>query len=92
MSISYHKNGLVSSHQSVGRWFIFYVRCSKNILMKLVGYQQPTGLCVKMEFVVRTISLSCELFSLSKAAFVHVRQAQLCTENGVSVLFGSQVS
>ena len=23
MSISYHKNGLVSSHQTVGRWFIF---------------------------------------------------------------------
>jgi len=23
MSISYHKNGSVSSHQSVGRWFIF---------------------------------------------------------------------
>ena len=35
--------------------------------MKLVGYQQPTCLCVKMEFVVGTISLSCELFSLFKA-------------------------
>jgi len=35
--------------------------------MKRVGYQQPTCLCVKMEFVVGTISLSCELFSLSKA-------------------------
>jgi len=35
--------------------------------MKLVGYQQPICLCAKMEFVVRTISLSCELFSLSKA-------------------------
>jgi len=23
MSISYHKNGLVSSDQTVGRWFIF---------------------------------------------------------------------
>jgi len=23
MSISYHEIGLVSSHQSVGRWFIF---------------------------------------------------------------------
>jgi len=23
MSTSYHKNGLVSSHQTVGRWFIF---------------------------------------------------------------------
>ena len=41
--------------------------CSKNILRKLVGYQQPTCLCVKMEFVAGTISLSCELFSLSKA-------------------------
>jgi len=41
--------------------------CGKNILMKLVGYQQPTCLCVKMEFVVGTISLSCELFSLFKA-------------------------
>ena len=36
-----------------------------------------------MEFVVRTISVSCELFSLSKAAFVHVGPAQLCAENGV---------
>jgi len=35
--------------------------------MKLVAYQQPSCLCVKMEFVVGTISLSCELFSLSKA-------------------------
>jgi len=45
--------------------------------MKLVGYQQPTCLCVMMEFVVGTIPLSCELSSLSKAAFVHVRPAQL---------------
>jgi len=40
MSIRYHKNGLASSHQTVGRWFI-YVLCYKNILTKLVGYQQP---------------------------------------------------
>ena len=65
ISINDHKNGLISSHQSVGRWFIFYVLCSENILMKPVGYQQPTCVCVKMEFVVGTISLSCELYSLS---------------------------
>jgi len=69
MSISYHKNGLVSSHQYVGRWFIFYVLCSKNILMKLVDCQQPTCLCVKVEFVVGTISLSCKLYSLSWSCF-----------------------
>jgi len=37
--------------------------------MKLVGYQQPTCLCVKMEFVVGNISLSCELCSLSWSCF-----------------------
>jgi len=63
--------------------FYFYVLCNKNILIKLVGYQQPTCLCVMMEFVVETISLSCELRSLSKAAFVHLRPAQLWTENGI---------
>jgi len=69
----------------------FYVLCNKNILMKLVGYQQPTCLCAKMELVVETISLSCELFSFSKAAFLHVRLAQLCTENGVLIYMGSAV-
>jgi len=33
--------------------------------MKLVGYQQPTCLCVMMEFAVGAISLSCELCPLS---------------------------
>jgi len=69
MSISYHKNGLVGIRQSAGRWFIFCVLCSKNILMKLVGYQQPTCLCANMEFVVGTISLWCELHSLSCSCF-----------------------
>jgi len=65
----------------------FYVLCNKNILMKLVGYQQPICLCVMTEFVIGTISLSCEseLCSLSKAAFVHVTPAQSCTENGISI-------
>jgi len=90
-SISYHKNGLVSSHQSVGRWFIFCVLFSKNILLKPVGYQQPTRLCVKMEFVAATISPSYELYSLSKAAFVHVGLVQLCTGNGVSFYMCSAV-
>jgi len=39
--------------------------------MKLVAYQQPTCLCVHMEWVVgsRTISLSCEFYSLSGSCF-----------------------
>jgi len=59
--------------------------------MKLVSSQQPTCLCVMMEFVVGTISLSCELYSLSKAVFIHVRPAQLCTENGISIYMCSAV-
>jgi len=67
------------------------VLCNKNILMKLVGYQQPTCLCVMMEFVVGIVSRSCELCSLSKAAFVHVMPAKLCTENGISIYMCSAV-
>jgi len=37
--------------------------------MKLVGYQQPNCLFVKMEFVFGTISLSCELYSVSWSCF-----------------------
>ena len=59
--------------------------------MKLVGYQQPTYLCVKMEFVFGTILLWCELFSLSKAAFVHVRPAWVYTENDDSIYMCSAV-
>jgi len=44
-----------------------------------------------MEFVVGTISLSCDMCSLSKGAFVHVRPAQLCTENGISIYMYSAV-
>jgi len=69
----------------------FYVLCSKNILMKLVGYQQPTCLCVMTEFLIGSISLSCKLCSLSKTAFVHVRPAQLYTENGISIYMCSAV-
>jgi len=69
----------------------FYVLCNKNILMILVGYQQPTCICVMTEFVIGTNSPSCELCLLSKAAFVHVRPAQSCTENGISICMYSAV-
>ena len=64
--------------------------CNKDILTKLVGYHQPICLCVKMQIVVGNISLSCELF-FSGAVFVHVRSAQLCTENSVSFHMRSAV-
>jgi len=69
----------------------FYVLCNKDILTKLVDYQQPTCLCVKMEFVVGTILFSCELCSLSEVAFFHVGPVQLCTENCVSIFMSSAV-
>jgi len=69
----------------------FNVFCSKNILTKLVGYQQPACLCVKMEFVVGTISLLCELYSLSWSCFLRVGSAQLCAGNGFSFYMCSAV-
>jgi len=44
-----------------------------------------------MEFVVGTILILCDMCSLSKAAFVHVRPAQLCSENGISIYMCSAV-
>jgi len=37
--------------------------------MQLVGYQQPTCLCIKMEFVAGIISLSSELYLVSWTCF-----------------------
>jgi len=37
--------------------------------MKIIGYQQPTCLCVRMEFVFGNISFSYELFSHSCSCF-----------------------
>ena len=81
------------SQSSPIRWQMayFYVFCGKNILTKLVGYNQPTCLCVNMEIVVGNISFSCELYSFSWSCFVHVGLAQLCTENGVSLYMCSAV-
>ena len=55
----------------------FVVRIS---LMKLVSYQQLTCLCVKMEFVVGMISLSCELYSLSWSCF--------CSRGSGTIVYG----
>jgi len=63
----------------------FYVFCSKNILTELAGYQQPTCLCIKMEF----LHVNCIHFR--GAVFIHVGQAQLCTVNGVSFYMCSAV-
>jgi len=57
--------------------------CSKKILTKPVGYQQPTCFCVRMEFVVGTISLYVNCFHFRAAVFVHVCPTQLCTESSV---------
>jgi len=64
--------------------FSYLVLHSSKILSCSI-HKFKACLCVKMEFVVGTTSLSCELFSLCKAAFVHAGPTQLCTENGVSV-------
>jgi len=62
----------------------FYVVCSKNILTKLVDYQQPTYFCIKMEL----FHVNCIHF---RGAVAHVGSAQLCAGNGVSFYMCSAV-
>ena len=62
--------------------------CSKNILTEVVAI---TSVFVSVSrFVVGTISLICELF-FSGVVLVHLRSAQLCTENSVSFHMRSAV-
>jgi len=61
--ISYHKHWLVIVTNLLADGLLKNLLCSKNSLTKLVDYQQPTCLCVKIAFAIGTISLSWELFS-----------------------------
>ena len=72
MSICYHKNGVASSHQSVGSWFSFYVLFSKNILMTLVGSQQSTCFCVKVNSCLEIFRFHVNCIHFRGAVFVHV--------------------
>jgi len=60
--VCYHKNGLVIVTNLLADGYLKNLLCSKNSLTKIVGYQQPTCLCVRIAFVVGTISLSCSCF------------------------------
>jgi len=55
--------------------------CGKNILTKPVGYQKPTCLCVKMEFMVGTFRFHVNCIYFRRAVFVHVGLAQLLVQN-----------
>jgi len=64
--MSYHKNGLVSGHQFVGRWFMIY---AWNILTKLYWLSTVYLYLCMDGFVVGTISLVYDLHSLSSSCF-----------------------
>ena len=64
---------------------------AETSLLSTAGYQQPSCLCVKMEFVIWTISLSCELCSISWSCFRSCGVGTTCTENGVSFYMRSAV-
>jgi len=51
---------------------VFFVFCSKNIVTKLVGYEQATCLCVEMEFVFGTICFHVNCIHFRGAVFIHV--------------------
>ena len=80
ISVRYHKNGIVSSHQSVGRWFIFMC-----FVVRIFWWNQlainSLLVCVKMEFVVGTFRFHVNFIHFRRAVFVHVGLAQLLAQN-----------
>ena len=40
-STNFHKNGLISSHQSFGRWLIFYMFCSTTRILDETSWLSP---------------------------------------------------
>jgi len=92
VSVSYHKNdSLASSHQYIGRLFIF-----KNFLCSNIILMKPQYLAINSPLV--SVSgwnswLEQFRFHFRAANFVHVwpAPAQLCTGNGVSFCMCSAV-
>ena len=69
----------------------FYVFCSKNILTKLDGYQQPTVSIWNRWLQVEPFRFHVNCIHFRGAVFVHVGPEQLCTGNGVSFYMCSAV-
>ena len=65
----------------------FYVLCSKNILMNLVSYQQPTVhvSVSRWNSLLESFLFHVNFIHFRGALFVHEGPAQLCMENGVSI-------
>ena len=84
MSISYHKNGLVSSSQSVGRWFDFNVLGSENILTKLVAINSLFVSVSRWNSCLEPFCFHVNCIHFHWTVFVHVGSAQLCAEYNVS--------
>ena len=93
MSIRCHKNGLVSSHRSVGRWLIFMcfvVRIFWRNLLAINSLLVSVSRC-NWWLEVQPFRFHVNCIHFRRAGFVHVRSAQLCTENGVSFYMCSAV-
>jgi len=68
-----------------------YVFCSKNILTKLVGYQQPIVSVLRWNSWLEPFRFHVKCIHFRGAVFVHLGSAQLCTGNGVSIYMCSAV-
>jgi len=59
--------------------------------MKLVGYQQPTCLCVSWNSWLESFRFHVNCIHFRGAVFVHLGPAQLCMENCASIYMWSAV-
>jgi len=84
ISYGYHKNGLISSHQSVGRWFIFMCFVVRIFWWNQLAINSLPVSVSRWNSWLEQFRFHVNYIHFRRAVFVHVGLAQLCTGKGVS--------
>jgi len=91
ISISYHKNGLVSSHQFFGRWFVFMCFLVRIFWWNHLAINSLLVSVSRWNSWLEQFRFHVNCIHLRRAVFVHVGLVQLCTGNDVSFKMCSAV-
>ena len=83
ISISYHKNGLVSS-QFFGRWFVFMCFVIRIFWWKQLAINSLLVSVSRWNSWLEQFRFHVNCIHFRRAVFVHAGLAQLCTGNDVS--------
>jgi len=83
ISVGYHKNGLVSSHQSIGRWFIFMCFVLKIFWWNQLAINSLVVSVSRWNSWLEQFRFHVNYIHFQRAVFVHAGLEQLCTGKGV---------